>query len=161
MTRARLAPLWRPLLLLAVTLWTGGLTFYAAFVIHTAAAVLGSESTVGFITQRVTNDVNILASIALPLLLIDHLKSPPNLLRRLTLLTWSLLATLQLAMISLHPFLDRLLHPADFSITEFPQFHLLHKIYLCLASAQILTFPLYLGLLVTLWQQRDRSPTAD
>ena len=60
-------------------------------------------------------------------------------------------------MYGLHPFMDRLLNPADLSIAEYGRFHVLHQTYLWLASVQILSFPVYFALLVNLWRQRDRT----
>jgi hypothetical protein len=138
-----------------------GLTFYAAFVIHTAAAVLGAESTVGFVTERVTNWSNLLGAIALPPLLIDHLRCrPAGRLRAITLLLWTTLLLVQVGLIAIHPAMDRLLNPADLDVLDPRRFRALHRIYLWLSTAEILSFPVYAACIVALWHRRDTTPPA-
>ena len=55
------------ILLLAV--WWGGFTFYALVVVPTGHQVLRSKVRQGFITQQVTNQLNVLGAVTLALLL--------------------------------------------------------------------------------------------
>ncbi|MCA9269901.1 MAG: hypothetical protein KDA41_15580, partial [Planctomycetales bacterium] len=50
--------------LLPMIAWWGGLTFYAGVVVPVGAAVFGSTEQ-GFVTQRVTNWLNLLLAVAL------------------------------------------------------------------------------------------------
>ena len=54
--------------LLAMALWWGGLTFYAAVVVPTGVEVLGGAAEQGFITQRVSNIINLLGALTLAVL---------------------------------------------------------------------------------------------
>ena len=54
--------------LLAMALWWGGLTFYAAFVVPIGVEVLGGATEQGFITQRVSNIINLLGALTLVVL---------------------------------------------------------------------------------------------
>ena len=51
-----------------MAIWWGGLTFYAVFVVPTGVEVLGGETEQGFVTQRVSNSINLLATLTLAVL---------------------------------------------------------------------------------------------
>ena len=56
----------RPLILLiALMFWQGGFMFYGSVVITVGAEVLGSEMDQGFVTQAVTNYLNIAGAVCL------------------------------------------------------------------------------------------------
>ncbi len=53
----------RFLILCLLAFWFGGLTFYAVLVIPTGAKVLGSHTEQGFVTQQVTNWLNLVGAM--------------------------------------------------------------------------------------------------
>jgi hypothetical protein len=55
----------RLLLLVALMFWQGGFMFYGSVVITVGAQVLGSEMEQGFVTQAVTNYLNIAGAVCL------------------------------------------------------------------------------------------------
>ena len=90
----------RYLLILALAVWLGGLTFYALIVVPIGTDILGSTGQ-GFITQRVTNQLNLVASGVLVLLLANVARRRGRLLTA----TWLVLAATQVALILMHPWL--------------------------------------------------------
>ncbi len=59
----------RFVVLCALGLWLGGLTFYTLRVIRAAHQVVGSHLKVGFITRQATTDLNLIGAGALALML--------------------------------------------------------------------------------------------
>ena len=55
----------RFLVLIALFFWQGGFTFYAAVVVPVGQQVLHSHLRQGFVTQQVTNYLNLTGAIAL------------------------------------------------------------------------------------------------
>lgn len=160
--RARLVVPGRVLVLLAGAFWLGGLTFYAAVVIPTAHDVLGSHRRVGFITQRVTQGINLAGAAALAVLLIHLIACWPG--RRWQrwglLATWLLMAGVQLALFRLHPALDRLLDDKSRQILDEYRFYGLHRIYLILTIIQQIGGIVHVFALVSLWRLRDGGLSA-
>src|SRR5258708_7311994 len=91
-----------------IAFWLGGFAFYTGVVVQVGAAVLRSHTRQGFITQRVTFWLNIVASIAL-LILLAHLISSrlPNCrLRKVLTVLWIIMVGLQAWLFFLHPHMD-------------------------------------------------------
>jgi hypothetical protein len=123
----------------AVALWLGGFTFYAAFVIPAGTKVLGGHLRQGFITQRVTGRLNLIAPIALGILLWNAVAMWPaqrRFGRWCLAASWAVMAIIQVGLLVMHPMLDRLLEPRDRSIADGPQFDLLHRTYLISSTVQ-------------------------
>src|SRR5947209_9415057 len=121
----------RLLVLTALCFWTGGFTFYAAVVVPVGAEVLGSHRDQGYITQKVTNYLNLAGAAALPLLAWDIVaaRDPSRLRRRARWLAWLGMGLTLAALVGLHPRLDALLEH-DASIFPGNAFRPLHRIYL-------------------------------
>jgi hypothetical protein len=150
----------RMLVLTACGFWLGGLTFYAAVVIPTATRVLGSHVRVGFITQRVTNWINVSAVIALGVLLLALVLPVGSGRRRyrfLLVATWCLMAAAQIGLFVLHPLLDGALDPVHRQIVDEPRFYRLHRGYLWLAMSQQVAGVTHVCGLITAWHLRDRE----
>ena len=135
------------LALAAFALWWGGFTFYAVVVIPTAQKILRSHTRVGFITQEVTHWINLASVIALVFLGWELLRAaaltPGR--RRALWIAWLLMAGLQIGLFILHPMLDRLLDFSAREILDEPRFYFLHRVYLCLSTAQWLAGWVMLG----------------
>src|SRR5437899_8924195 len=83
----------RLLVLAALMFWQGGFTFYSAVVIQVGAEVFHSHLDQGFVTQRVSNYLNLAGAAALPLLAWDVLASRDvRWRRRLRWAVWAVLA---------------------------------------------------------------------
>lgn len=149
----------RAVVLVAGAFWIGGLTFYAAAVIPTAHSVLGSHTLVGFITQRVTNWINISGVAALALLFLNLAgtrQRPPARLEFALWGTWVGMGLVQAALFLLHPVLDGMLDASARAIVAPDRFYGLHRIYLSLTMAQLATALVHVVCVLTLWRWRDR-----
>jgi hypothetical protein len=136
---AWLAAAWRFVTIGAFAFWQGGFTFYGAVVIQVAPGVFGSHVPVGFITQRVSNWLNLIGAITLLILLCNLLIARSRISRRLMwglTASWVIMAILLIAQVYMHPMLDRLLDPRAMEITDYERFDRLHKFYLNFASVQ-------------------------
>ena len=150
----------RFLVIVAFSFWVGGFFFYAGVVVPTGSAVLGSHTTQGFITQRVTHWMNVASAPALLIFLWNVLTAPRLLGRwafRGLIWTWLLMVGLQIALVLLHPVLDRMLVPSEERIINHPRFYRLHGLYLDLASVQHFAAVLHLWCAMMLWRRADRT----
>ena len=99
----------RFLVVAAVAMWMGGFTFYSSFVIPVATDLLGSHRAAGFITQRVTQPLNICVVAALTIMFwniaagwrVAGIRE-----RRWLAGTWGFLAVTEVVLLVLHPLLD-------------------------------------------------------
>ncbi len=132
--------LWRYLVVLAVVFWLGGLSFYALIVVPVGTDVLGSTAQ-GFITQRVTNQLNLVSSAILVLLLANAIMRRG----RLLIGSWLVMAAAQVVLILMHPWLDSMLDAKIQEISDGALFYARHGVYLDATAAQ------WGGLLVHLW----------
>lgn len=132
--------LWHYLVVLAVVFWLGGLSFYALIVVPVGTDVLGSTGQ-GFITQRVTNQLNLTSSAILVLLFANAI------IRRGRLLIGSLVvvAAAQLVLILMHRWLDAMLDAKTQEISDGALFYTRHGLYLDVTAVQ------WGGLLAHLW----------
>jgi len=129
----------RFLFLWAIALWLGGFTFYTGVVIHVGGRVLGSHLKQGFITEKVTNWLNVIGIIALPILLwntaaIWHARG--RMLRRTLVVTWGVMLLVQVELLVLHLMMDRLLDPQARKVLDDARFERLHLVYVVSATAQ-------------------------
>ena len=144
-------------MLLAV--WWGGFTFYALVVVPTGHKVLKSKVRQGFITQQVTNRLNVLAAAMVAMLLWQQTAStreakPPARLR-VAWLSWAAVVVTLVALLSMHTRLDALLDPASRSLTDDDRFYVWHRWYLISATVQWLAGMVHL---VTLIGKPDHNP---
>src|ERR1700728_312060 len=70
--RAMILVIRRMLLLVSLMLWQGGFMFYGGVVVPVGARVLGSEREQGFITQSVTDYLNVAGAVCL-IVFLEHL----------------------------------------------------------------------------------------
>lgn len=152
----------RFLVILAVGFWLGGFTFYAGVVIHTGHRVFGSARETGFLTQQVTNWLNISGACALLILLWNVLalrKQFGRWSRALLWLTWGLMVALQITLFLMHPALDQMLDVEAHRILDRARFHQLHKLYMNLSTAQWSAGLLHIWVALRAWRSSDRLGT--
>jgi hypothetical protein len=150
----------RFLVIVAFSFWVGGFFFYAGVVVPTGSAVLGSHTTQGFVTQRVTHWMNVASGPTLLIFFWNLLSTPRSLgswVVRLLFWTWLLMLGVQIVLLLLHPVLDRMLVPAEERIINHPRFYRLHGLYLDLASVQHFAAILHLWCAMNLWRRADRT----
>ncbi len=127
----------RSLVVFAIAFWLGGFTFYGAIVIHVGAEVLGSHAAQGQVTQEVTRWLNLAGAIAQSILLWNTLttrRSTPQLFHVL-LVTWNVMAAIEVILFVLHPKMDRLLLASPENLDQ-AAFRNLHEWYVNLSSVQ-------------------------
>ena len=147
----------RYITLLVFALWMGGFTFYTLVVIPTGSKVLGGDRDQGFITQQVTNWLNLIGSASILFLIWDFIAEGRGKRIRLLQLAWLGMLLLQIALFFIHPVIDRLLDPATHKIHDFPHFYNWHRAYMAVASLQWLCALAYLWLTLRLWRKNDRQ----
>lgn len=130
----------RFLVISAIAFWLGGFTFYSGVAIPMGVEVLGSHRAVGFITQRVTNWLNVAGVAALTIFLWNlslGRRSRGKWLQRTMFLTWAVMALIEVELLIMHPFLDRMLvtHPTR-QILNPDRFDVLHQVYLISTTVQ-------------------------
>lgn len=126
----------RLLWIVLFAVWQGGFMFYGAIVVPVGTRVLGSESLQGFVTQSVTNYLNIIGVLTLSfwlgefLLCRDASKTRNN-------TRWFLLITMMLLhglLAWMHINLDSLLDAGSQVVLKQQQFHQLHSWYLIIST---------------------------
>jgi hypothetical protein len=151
----------RFLVLTALMFWTGGFTFYAAVVVPVGAEVLGSHREQGYITQSVTNYLNLSGAVALTLFAMDtwFARDSFRWRRRVRWLTWLGMGLTLAALVVLHPRLETLLARES---TAFPvsDFRPLHRVYLWTSTLQWGFAVLYTLLTISAWRAEDRASVA-
>ena len=147
----------RFVVLTALMFWQGGFLFYASVVVPIGQEVLDSHKEQGFITQRVTNYLNLSGAIALALLAWDIAASRDKSTWRYSArwLCWlGMLATL-LWLVWLHPRLDDLLDATLKDIIEHRSFRAQHRTYLWVSTAQWVFGMLFAILTLETWRRAD------
>ena len=149
---------------LTMALWWGGLTFYALFVVPTGVDVLGGETEQGFITQRVSNVINLCGIVAVAVLLANAAagwRSIGRSAKFVLAVTWLAMAAAQLVLLLVHPRLDALLDATSHSIIEPSSFHRLHEFYLSVTTVQWSAGLLHLIAIITTWSRETRSQSSE
>jgi hypothetical protein len=161
-TRPYLASVRRFVVIAAVAFWLGGFTFYSGVAIPMGVEVLGGHRTVGFITERVTNWLNVAGVITLAVLLWNMVAVRPSTgkpVRILLIVTWLVMAGIEIELICLHPVLDHLLVPHAREILNEDRFDLLHHVYLISSSVQWFAGVIHVAAISIAWQPRGVAPS--
>lgn len=146
----------RWLVLAAYSFWLGGFVFYAAVVVPTGKAVLGSDVDQGFITRRVSVWINVAATATLTLFLLDLALYPSRRRWKLAVI-WVGMAIAQAILFWLHPRMDAHMDVDAQRVLQRSVFRPMHKIYLWTHTVQWLMGCVYLALLLQRWRDEDRN----
>jgi hypothetical protein len=120
--------------IIVLSIWWGAFTFYAGIVVPVGMQVLGSHTEMGFITQQVTNYLNIFSLIVFLIyayLLKNEEVKKDNLVEEITVIS---LIGFQLLLFLLHSYQTDLLDFVQHKVLDFDRFYLLHRIYLIVES---------------------------
>ena len=158
----------RFLVIAAISFWLGGFTFYAGVAIPQALEVLGSHRKVGFITELVTNWLNVAGVVALAVLLLNMIvfrTSRGKGLSYTLAITWGLMAAIEIELILLHPRMDRLIGmmtPAPGAapiriLLDVDRFDAIHRVYLMSTTAQWFIGLLHVWCVCVLWRSGGAS----
>ena len=139
---------------LLLTLWWGGFTFYAARVVFIGHVVLKSKTRQGFITERVTTELNWLGLAALAFVGWEFLASRQSLRRRSAWVAWAAALVTTLVLFALHAQLAAMLDFDARTVADDDRFYGSHRVYLIVATVQWLAG---LGCLLSLlrWPERQ------
>jgi hypothetical protein len=130
----------RVVVALLFAIWWGGFTFYAGIVVPIGQRVLGSATAQGFVTQPVSDRINLIGAIVIVMLgwnLVSARRAASPRVRRVLVISWVVLAIAQLVLFVLHPRLDGMLDLTTRSIAvDRSVFYAMHRVYLLVATAQ-------------------------
>lgn len=152
----------RFLVIAAIAFWLGGFTFYSGVAIPMGVEVLGGHRTVGFVTERVTNWLNVAGVATLAILLWNLLAvraSAGRAPRIVLTVTWLVMLAIEVELICLHPVMDHLLIAHGREIIDEDRFELLHHVYLISSSVQWLAGVLHVGAISVAWHPRSAAPS--
>ncbi|MEP6859203.1 MAG: hypothetical protein ABJE66_01185 [Deltaproteobacteria bacterium] len=148
---------------IAVTLlfaiWWGGFTFYAAVVVPTGQRVLGSATAQGFVTQPVSNWINIIGAVVIAGSCWNMVSARRNAslpVRRALVISWAVLAIAEVVLVVLHPRIDAMLDTTTRSIAvDRSVFYAMHRGYLLVATAQWLAATVHAVAVGYAWSRTD------
>jgi hypothetical protein len=149
----------RFLVMAALALWQGGFTFYASFVVPVGVDVLGSHLDQGFITQRVTDRLNLVGALALPILAWDLATGSGGgrWLKRWQWVNWALLAVTLGGLCWLHLTMDAMLDADQHDILEYESFRRSHRQYLMVSTLQWGISLVFLAVTLWCWRREDAA----
>ena len=147
----------RMLLLVSLMFWQGGFMFYGSVVVPVGGRILGSETKQGFITQSVTNYLNLAGAVCL-IVWLEHLwHDRQNGVSKLEWGLWSFAAVSAIGLPGIHVQMDHLLGVESSSVLDPERFGRLHRIYLVTSSLQWLASLALLFLAVLRWHRNKES----
>ncbi|MGZ4974471.1 MAG: hypothetical protein ACXWDN_17055, partial [Limisphaerales bacterium] len=148
----------RYLVMLAISLWLGGFTFYSVVVIHTAHHVLDSMLETGLITQQVSRWLNLIGVGALLILLWNTVVDcrQRGCIRWILGVAWIVMAAVQIWLFLLHPVLDRQIDLQTRHLVDRAQFRPAHTFYVTLSTVQWAAGLIYVFCMLHAWRLRDR-----
>ena len=133
---SRIATVRRVVAILLLTLWWGGFSFYAGRVVFIGHQVLKSKIRQGFITERVTAELNWLGVTALALVGVELLASKSSFRRQPIWIAWAVTVIATLVLILLHAKLAGMLDFSARQIADDAHFYDWHRVYLWTATVQ-------------------------
>lgn len=145
----------RWLLVVALMVWQGGFMFYGGVVVPVGADVLGSDREQGFITQRVTDWLNVVGAVALAVWAWEWVAAR----RWRHGLAWGLMAAALAAQVWLHPQMDALLDGDERRVRDRPALRRLHQAYLAVSTVQWAVALGLTALTLRAWRVED-APSA-
>jgi hypothetical protein len=150
----------RYLVVLAISLWLGGFTFYSVVVIHTAHHVLDSMLETGLITQQVSGWLNWIGIGTLAILLWNVFASwrTQNRLLRNSLATmWLVMTAVEIWLFLLHPMLDKQINLETHHLVDRVQFRNVHTLYVTLSTVQWGAGLIYIFVTLQAWRNIDST----
>lgn len=145
----------RFLFLVSLLFWQGGFMFYGGVVVPVGGSVLGSDTDQGFITQSVTNYLNMAGVACLLLWLVELSLSRKTRLLTIERSMWGLNSLALSVLVLTHQMINKTLNREGFSINNPSEFDSLHKIYIGTSSVQWALSLVMLFLMLLRWNQQD------
>ena len=120
----------RMVLLVSLMFWQGGFMFYGGVVVPVGGRILGSETRQGFITQSVTNYLNLAGAVCL-IVWLEHLwHDRRNGVSKLEWGLWIFAAVSVIVLAGLHVKMDHMLSVESSSVLDPEWFGRFHKMYI-------------------------------
>ena len=126
----------RVIAILLLAFWWGGFSFYAGRVVFIGHEVLRSKIRQGFITERVTTELNWFGVAALAIVGWELLASKCGTRRRAAWIAWAVTTLATITLFILHAKLAGMLDFNTRQLADDDHFYGLHRIYLCTATVQ-------------------------
>ena len=145
------------LLLVSLMFWQGGFMFYGGVVVEVGSRVLGSDTQQGFITQSVTNYLNIAGAVCLVIWFENLWHERRRGASKWEWGAWCLTAAMLVALVVIHPGMDQLLDARSTAVIDHSRFRLFHKAYIGISSLQWMVVLLSLLLVLQRWNRDERS----
>lgn len=146
---------------LAWALWMGGFTFYTSVSLRVAHKVLGNTREFGFVTQVVTDRMNLIGLVAVILLLAQVMTHWNVFVRWRRLLlgsTWLILGLTLALLFNLHDAIDALLDFQRRVVTDDHSFERVHNRYELVATIQWFIAVVHLAVMLTHEQSAASGP---
>jgi hypothetical protein len=137
----------RVLAVLLMAFWWGGFTFYAGRVVFIGAEVLHSQLRQGFITERVTTELNWLGVVTLAAVAWQLAAAAPSPQRKVAWLSWGVALATLLVLFAVHAQLASMLDFSARQVSIETNFENWHTVYLCTATTQWVANGILLALL--------------
>jgi hypothetical protein len=151
------------LVVAAIAFWLGGFTFYSGVAIPMGVEVLGGHRAVGFVTERVTNWLNVAGVVAIAIFAWNTWlgrRTNGRALQRTLMITLIVMALIEVELILLHPVMDRqLVFQPRRDILDEDKFELLHHVYLISTTVQWVFGMVHVWCICMMWRKL-RSPVA-
>jgi hypothetical protein len=149
----------RFLVLMVLLFWQGGFLFYSSVVVPVGQQVLGSHLSQGFITQRVTNYLNLSGAVALVILAVEVAVAPDrsSWRRASRWFAWLVMAATLGWLVWLHSQMDALLDSEGQEILDYLAFRIKHRWYLWIITAQWAFGLVYAWLTLWAWRAADQQ----
>lgn len=125
--------------LLLLALWWGGFTFYAGRVVFIGHEILRSKIRQGFITERVTSELNWLGLFTLGVVACELLACGKHSRHRVAWSSWAVAIATTIALVLLHIKLAAMLDFTARQVSDDNAFYGWHRLYLCTAALQWLS----------------------
>jgi len=145
----------RMVLLVSLMFWQGGFMFYGGVVVPVGGRILGSETKQGFITQSVTNYLNLAGAVCL-IVWLEHLwHDRRNGVSKLEWGIWSFTAVSVIVLAGIHVQMDHVLGVESSTVLDPEWFGRCHRIYIRTSSLQWVASLALLFLAVLRWNRHD------
>jgi hypothetical protein len=145
----------RMVLLVSLMFWQGGFMFYGGVVVPVGGRILGSETSQGFITQSVTNYLNLAGAVCL-IVWLEHLwQDRRNGVSKPEWSLWIIAAVSLIVLAGIHAKMDYMLSVETSSVLDPERFGRFHKLYLVTSTVQWLASLALLFLAVLRWNRHD------
>ena len=145
---------------LAWAVWMGGFTFFTSVSLRVAHKVLSESQEFGFVTQVVTDRLNVIGVIALILLLAQWATHWQGLVRWRRLLlgfTWLILAVTLAYLFNLHHEIDTVVNFEQRVVIDYEAFEPIHRRYKQVATVQWLAAVVHLTVMLTASRSEHRA----